>query len=100
MTTSGARGLRATELPASQEGRAGRGGRRARQAPRPARTGIAFDGVTEEWRLVGRMDIDGRLSDALNKRESIAIHDVHWAPIDGSAGLVEAPGLEASTRTT
>jgi hypothetical protein len=65
------------------------------QAPRPARTGIAFDGVTEEWRLVGRMDIDGRLSDALNKRESIAIHDVRWAPIDGSAGLVEAPGLRS-----
>jgi hypothetical protein len=65
------------------------------QAARPARTGIAFDGVTEEWRLVGRMDIDGRLSDALNKRESIAIHDVRWAPIDGSAGLVEAPGLRS-----
>jgi hypothetical protein len=65
------------------------------QAPRPVRTGIAFDGVTEEWRLVGRMDIDGRLSDALNKRESVAIHDVRWAPIDGSAALVEAPGLRS-----
>lgn len=62
---------------------------------RPPRTGVAFDGVTEEWRLVGRMDIDGRLSDALNKRESVAIHDVRWAPIDGSAGLVEAPGLRS-----
>jgi hypothetical protein len=62
---------------------------------RPPRTGVAFDGVTEEWRLVGRMDVDGRLSDALNKRESIAIHDVRWAPIDGSAGLVEAPGLRS-----
>jgi len=65
------------------------------QAQRPVRTGIAFDGVTEEWRLVGRMDIDGRLSDALNKRESVAIHDVRWAPIDGSAALVEAPGLRS-----
>jgi len=68
-------------------------------APAPAarapRTGIAFDGVTEEWRLIGRMDIDGRLSDALNKRESIAIHDVRWAPIDGSAELVDAPGLRS-----
>jgi hypothetical protein len=62
---------------------------------RAPRTGVAFDGVTEEWRLVGRMDIDGRLSDALNKRESVAIHDVRWAPIDGSAGLVEAPGLRS-----
>ncbi len=59
------------------------------------RTGIAFDGVTEEWRLIGRMDIDGRLSDALNKRESVSIHAVQWAPIDGSAGFVDAPGLRS-----
>jgi hypothetical protein len=64
-------------------------------APRALRTGVAFDGVTEEWRLVGRLDVDGRVSDALNKRESVAIHDVRWAPIDGSAGLVEAPGLRS-----
>jgi hypothetical protein len=60
-----------------------------------ARTGVAFDGVTEEWRLVGRMNVVGRLSDALNKRESVAIHDVRWAPIDGSAPLVDAPGLKS-----
>ena len=68
------------------------------QAPtvqRAVRTGVAFDGLTEEWRLVGRMDVEGRLSDALNKRESIAIHDVQWAPIDGSAPLVEASGLKS-----
>lgn len=62
---------------------------------RGARSGVAFDGITEEWRLVGRMDIDGRLSDALNKRESIAIHDVRWAPVDGSGPLVDAPGLRS-----
>jgi hypothetical protein len=62
---------------------------------RVARTGVAFDGVTEEWRLVGRMNVVGRLSDALNKRESIAIHDVQWAPIDGSAPLLDAPGLKS-----
>ena len=62
---------------------------------RVPRTGVAFDGVTEEWRLVGRMNVEGRLSDALNKRESIAIHDVRWAPIDGSAPLVDAPGLKS-----
>lgn len=62
---------------------------------RAVRTGVAFDGITEEWRLVGRMSVEGRLSDALNKRESIAIHDVRWAPIDGSAPLVEAPGLKS-----
>ena len=64
-------------------------------AARATRTGVAFDGITEEWRLVGRMDVEGRLSDALNKRESIAIHDVQWAPIDGSAPLVEASGLKS-----
>ena len=63
-------------------------------APR-GRTGVAFDAVTEEWRLIGRMNVTGRLSDALNRRESIAIHDVRWAPIDGSAPLVEASGLKS-----
>ena len=67
----------------------------AATARAPARTGVAFDGVTEEWRLIGRMNVVGRLSDALNKRESIAIHDVRWAPIDGSAPMVEAPGLKS-----
>lgn len=62
---------------------------------RQPRTGVAFDGVTEEWRLIGRMSVDGRLSDALNKRESIEIHDVQWAPIDGSSPLVDAPGLRS-----
>jgi hypothetical protein len=66
----------------------------ASNGPR-VRAGVAFDGLTEEWRLIGRMSVNGRLSDALNKRESIAIHDVHWAPIDGSAGLVEASGLKS-----
>ena len=67
----------------------------APSAVRATRTGVAFDGVTEEWRLVGRMNVEGRLSDALNKRESIAIHDVKWAPIDGSAPLLDAPGLKS-----
>ena len=66
----------------------------AQNGPRQ-RVGVAFDGVTEEWRLIGRMNVSGRLSDALNKRESIAIHDVRWAPIDGSADLVDAPGLKS-----
>ncbi len=68
----------------------------ARPAPgAPARTGarVAFDGLTEEWRLVGFMQIEGRLSDSLNKRESIPIVDMHWAPIDGSEPFSPAPGL-------
>jgi hypothetical protein len=62
---------------------------------RAVRNGIAFDGITEEWRLVGRMDVEGRLSDALNRRESITIHDVRWGPMDGSGPLEEAPGLRS-----
>ncbi len=65
-------------------------------SPRPPTglRGIPFDGLTEEWRLVGRMEIDGRLSDSLNRREAIPIGDVRWAPIDGSEGFTPAPGLE------
>ena len=69
-----------------------RGGSNGARLPR---SGVAFDGVTEEWRLVGRMSVEGRLSDALNKRESIEIHDVEWAPIDGSSPMVAAPGLRS-----
>jgi hypothetical protein len=57
--------------------------------------GIVFDGLTEEWRLVGRMHVDGRLSDALNRRAPIAIADVQWAPADGSSPLTAAPGLKS-----
>jgi hypothetical protein len=57
--------------------------------------GIPFDGMTEDWHLVGRMMIDGRLSDALNKREPIALENVTWAPADGSAPMAPAPGLKS-----
>lgn len=57
--------------------------------------GMPFDGLTEEWRIVGNMDASSRLSDTLNKRESITISDVQWAPVDGSAPLAPAPGLKA-----
>lgn len=56
--------------------------------------GIAFDGLTEDWRLIGRMMIEGRLSDALNRREPIDIVDVQWGPVDGSEPMVAAPGLK------
>jgi hypothetical protein len=62
---------------------------------RPGGPSTAFEGLTEEWRLVGRMHVKGRLTDALNKRESITISEVNWAPIDGSAQLEAAPGLKA-----
>ena len=57
--------------------------------------GIPFDGLTEEWRLVGAMQLEGRLSDALNKRETIPMTDVSWAPIDGSEPFSPAPGLKS-----
>jgi hypothetical protein len=40
------------------------------------------------------MEIEGRLSDVLNRRESIPISGVRWAPIDGSEEMTPAPGLE------
>jgi len=57
--------------------------------------GIPFDGLTEEWRLVGAMQLEGRLSDALNKRDTIPMADVSWAPIDGSEPFSPAPGLKS-----
>lgn len=59
----------------------------------PAGPSVPFDGLTEEWRLVGRMHVVGRLSDALNRREQIQISEVSWAPVDGSGQLEPAPGL-------
>ena len=65
----------------------------AATTPSAAAQGVPFEGLTEDWRLVGRMLIDGRISDALNKRDPIDIVDVLWAPVDGSAALAPAPGL-------
>ena len=63
--------------------------------PSTLRSGVAFDGLTEEWRLIGRMQVEGRLSDALNRREAIEISEVQWAPIDGSGEFAPAPGLRS-----
>ncbi len=62
-----------------------------RGAPR----GVAFTAITEDWRLRGRMQIAGRLSDALNKREAISISDVEWGAPEAGAGLEPAPGLKS-----
>jgi len=62
--------------------------------PSGALRGVWFDALTEDWRLNGRMEITGRLSDALNRREAIAITDVTWGPTDGSAPLEPAPGIK------
>jgi len=63
--------------------------------PEPSKRGIPFEGLTEDWRLIGRMLVGGRMSDALNRREPIAIADVSWAPVDDSAPLAPAPGLKS-----
>ena len=71
----------------------------AGERPRPAEplggpAGIAFEGYTEDWRIVGRITVPGRLSDILNRREPISIADVRWAPLDGSEPYSDAPGLQ------
>lgn len=67
------------------------------EAPRPtaSTTGVPFEGMTEDWRLLGHMLINGRLSDTLNRREPIALADMRWAPMDGSDELAAAPGLKS-----
>lgn len=60
-----------------------------------AARGVPFIALTEDWRLRGQMLISGRLSDALNRREAIAITEVSWGPTDGSAPLEDAPGLQS-----
>jgi len=65
----------------------------ADQAAR-TRTGVPFDGLTEEWRLVGFIELDGRLLDILNRREAIPIRDVDWSTLDAVADLQPAPGLQ------
>lgn len=57
--------------------------------------GVPFDGLTEEWRIIGTMEISGRLSDALNKREVLAISDVQWTPIEVEEPFTPAPGLKS-----
>ena len=67
------------------------------EAPRPtaATAGVPFEGMTEDWRLHGQMLVNGRLSDALNRREPIALADMRWAPMDGTDELAAAPGLKS-----
>ena len=54
---------------------------------------IPFEALTEEWRLRGSMHVEGRLSDALNRREPLQISDVRWGPA-GADGELEPAGFE------
>jgi hypothetical protein len=58
------------------------------------RTGVPFDGLTEDWRLVGLMELDGRLLDILNRREAIPIGEMSWSTLDAVSDLQPAPGLQ------
>ncbi len=60
-------------------------------APRSVR----FIGYTEDWRLEGAMQLTGRLLDTLNRRDGIPLADVTWAPLDGSAAMEPAPGIQS-----
>ncbi len=61
------------------------------QAPKPS--GVPVDACTEDWRIRGRVAVEGRLLDALNRRDPLGIMTPEWAPIDGSAGFEPVPGL-------
>ena len=88
-------GRDASGAPAATGGSSAQAGRRRRRHVPPARrarrAAWPFTALTEDWRLHGRMEIAGRLSDALNKREAIAITDVTWGP-------PESTTLEAALR--
>ncbi len=66
----------------------------SQEASDPAAAGIPFEALTDDWRLVGRFAVGGRLSDVLNRREAIPLADVQWAPLEASSALSEAPGLK------
>ncbi len=55
--------------------------------------GTPIDACTEDWRIRGQVAIDGRLLDALNRRDPLSIVSAEWAPIDGSAPFEAVPGL-------
>ena len=80
------------EVPGAASGKPGAAASSA--APRAIIRGVAFTALTEDWRLHGRMQIAGRLWDALNHREAISIAEVTWGATD-AATLDPAPGLKS-----
>src|SRR5664279_6570566 len=92
---SGAQRQPAPAAPGSPHARSARGGRAG-----GLRTGVPFDGLTEEWRLVGVMELEGRLLDILNRREAIPIGEMTWATLDSLSNLEPAPGLQKAVSYT
>lgn len=85
-------------MPFKLFGRGGGGDAEERPAASaaPLPPGIPFDALTEEWHLVGVMEVTGRLSDVLNRREAIDLAAVSWAPVDGDGPFEPAPGLRSA----
>src|SRR5262249_30048677 len=68
------------------------------EPPPPA--GIAFDGLTEDWRSVGRIVSAAQAADPLDwtarpltNRDPVELRDTRWASIDEPETLEPAPGL-------
>jgi len=91
---SGSPGAPATATERGGGSRPGAGTMDSRGIRQGGQRGVGFTALTEDWRLHGRMTITGRLSDALNKREAIAIAGVSWGAPDSDT-LVPAPGLKS-----
>jgi hypothetical protein len=68
-------------------------GQAAEGRPAGAEPGVPIDACTEDWRIRGRVSVEGRLLDALNRRDPIGIISAEWAPVDGSAPFEAVPGL-------
>ena len=67
-------------------------------AAQPLRSdAVTFDGLTEGYRLRGTISLadKDRLSDILNRRESLAIRDVVRGPIAAADHWVPAPEIES-----
>ncbi len=74
---------------------AGQGGGAGGPAAGPRLRGVSFEAITEDWRLAGQMDIEGRLSDALNHGKKLSIHDIRWGSPETGAVLEPAPGFQS-----
>lgn len=66
----------------------------AEEVPRGPRE-VELEALTDEWHLRGRLILTGRLLDALNQREPMAVTAVEWRPAGASADFEPAPGIHA-----
>jgi hypothetical protein len=72
----------------------------AESEPPPGARSARFDCVTDEWRIVGRVELEGRLSDLVNRREPIQVSDVSWVALEGSDGTTEAATAGEAAEST